>query len=559
MTTSRAGDGAQLVARLLAGAPPSELEAAALSEPWASLAQAISQAKGHERLVAFEAALSPMPSAQAADIRIQVGRAGRAILQGQPGHTPTWSEKTGGAMPDLPQEARLTSGLERAGQEVGHWLNDYLTYATDVSERTPRLFHEAIGLWIGSLAIARRLRLRLRHGDIYPNLYILGVASTTLYAKSTGLDIASRLIHECFPHLLFANDFTPEAMLADLAGREPTNLKTSDLTERDRELWLAGRNFAAQRGIMLEEASALLAGLRRDYMTGMAELLLRLYDCPALYRRNTRGTGFIVVRKAYLSIIGVTTPARLQRAEIKTAWYDGLFARFALLTPKAPPERPRNDYERPRPPYPPRLVEDVSRLAHSLLPVPAFPAPVEARDVDMTDEAKAAWWRYYVAVTYDLLAGSSPPNRQLWGSYGRLPTQALKIALILAALDWASGRQQEPQLTLTHYATGQVIAETWRASAQRLLHTLSRSQVAAEHSREDRILQMIQAAGSSGITARNIYRALGLRRAEFDLAVAGLVRDGLVQEIEIKPARGPSACGYVAVENLSRGRTGLTG
>lgn len=132
----------------------------------------------------------------------------------------------------------MAPDLLQARQEAGKWLNDYLAYAADVSERTPRLFHEAIGLWTGSLAIARRLRLRLRHGDVYPNLYVLGVAPTTLYAKSTAMEIASRLIHESFPHLLSANDFTPEAMLADLAGREPANLNSADLTERDRDLWL---------------------------------------------------------------------------------------------------------------------------------------------------------------------------------------------------------------------------------------------------------------------------------------------------------------------------------
>jgi hypothetical protein len=257
------------------------------------------------------------------------------------------------------------------------------------------------------------------------------------------------------------------------------------------------------------------------------------------------------VRKACLSIIGVTTPARLERAEIDTGWYDGLFARFGLLTPEAPPQRPGDDYERPRPPVPPHLVEGLTRLAHSLLPVPAFPAPVEAREVAMAAEARAAWWRYYLAVTFDLLASGQPPDRRLWGSYGRLPAQALKVALILAALDWADGKQGEPQVTLAHYARGQMVAERWRASAHRLLHALSRSRVAEEYDAEARVLRLIRATGASGIAARSVYRTLGLRRAEFDLAVAGLVRDGLVREIEIKSPRGPSACGYVAVENLS--------
>ena len=47
MTQCRtATDGVQLVTRMLAGAPTAELELAALSEPWDSLAQAIAQVHG---------------------------------------------------------------------------------------------------------------------------------------------------------------------------------------------------------------------------------------------------------------------------------------------------------------------------------------------------------------------------------------------------------------------------------------------------------------------------------------------------------------------------------
>jgi hypothetical protein len=536
-----------------------QAEVQALAEPWRSVARAVADAIGARRLRAFEDALSRLPDDQAADIRVQVGRAGRLLLHGEKAVISPGSETVPADVLDLPQAARIAPALEQAGQEAGHWLNDYVAYAAEISERTPKLFHEAIGLWIGGLAIARRLRLRLRHGDIYPNLYLLGVADTTLFAKSTGLEVGNRLIHDSLPHLLFANDFTPEAMLSDLAGREPTNLNSADMTERDRELWLAGRRFSAQRGLLLEEMSALLAGLRRDYMTGMAELLLRLYDCPDLYRRNTRGSGFVVVRRAYLSIAGMTTPARLKGAEINMAWYDGLFARFGLLTPEALPARPGDDFERPRPAYPPCLVEDLTRLAHILLPVPTYPEPVEARDVELDGEAKIAWWRYYVAVTYDLLVSGTPPTQQLWGNYARLPAQALKIALILAALDWASGRHKEPLVTLAHYARAQGIAERWRASVHRLLDMLSSREVVAEYGREDRLLQMIRAAGPGGVAARDIYRALKLRRLDFDLLVDGLVRDGLIQRIEIESSHGPSAAGLVATEHLSPAGTGRQG
>jgi len=551
----RPGDGAWAIAQLLAGAPPGQAGVVTLAEPWLRLAQALAAASGDQRLAALETSLSELPPAQAAAIRAQVGRAGRAILQGATPAAPR-PEIGSADLLDLPREAQIPPAVQQAGQEVGRWLSDYAAFAADVSERTPHLFHEAIGLWIGGLAIARRLRLRLRHGDLYPNLYVLGVADTTLYAKSTGLEVGSRLIHECFPQLLFANDFTPEAMLSDLAGREPANLHAADLTEQDREMWLAGRDFSAQRGVILEEMSALLAGLRRDYMTGMAELLLRLYDCPDLYRRNTRGAGFVVVRHAYLSLLGMTTPARLRGAEIHTAWHDGLFARFALLTPENPPARPGDDFERSRPPYPPHLLPDLTRLANARLPVQKFPDPVTARDVEMAEDAKAAWWQYSVALTHTLLASDCPPPHQLWGNYARLPAQALKIALILAALDWGPGSRQEPCLTLPHYARAQGIAERWRASAHRLLDMLSNREVAAEYGKEDRILQLIRGARSRGIAARDVYRALRLRRADFDALVAGLVHDGLVQPVQIHSPRGPSAAGFVATEYPAEVGTG---
>jgi hypothetical protein len=159
----------------------------------------------------------------------------------------------------------------------------------------------------------------------------------------------------------------------------------------------------------------------------------------------------------------------------------------------------------------------------------------------------------------DILTSPEAPDKRLWGVYGRLPSQAFKIAVILAALDWAEGDSAPvPIVSLAHWARGQSIAEGWRASAHRLLDSLSNRRVVEEHNTEDRILKMILTAGTEGITARSIYRTLGLRRAEFDLAVAGLVRDGLIREVEIKPARGPSACGYVSTENLSREKTGLT-
>jgi hypothetical protein len=550
-------DGAWLVARLLAGAPVTDIEPGAFDEPWASLAQAAAEASSGGRLAAFEDALTKLTDRQASEVRARVGKAGRAVLQGSPDSAPTrLPDATGPIVPDLPQAARLTAETESQAAEVGRWLDAYVSFACDVSPLTPPELHQSAGLWLGSVAIARRVRLRLRHDDLYPNLLVLWICDTTIYAKTTGMNIAKRLARAVFPHLLAVSEFSPEALLDDFAGRQPLGLQ--DLPEEDRSLWTERRNFAAQRGIVLDEAASLFSSFKRDYNAGLPYYLLRLSDCDPEVEKLTRGSGKVVAHNTYLSFLGSTTAASLMRTDLDFLWGSGLWPRFALLTPSELPP-----WRSPKPGHcdpPQALTRTLRRLAEEKLPKPVYPAAPQAYDVQLGDGVHDAWRAYARAMIRDILTSPEAPDKRLWGVYGRLPSQAFKIAVILATLDWAEGDGAPvPIVSLAHWARGQSIAEGWRASAHRLLHSLSNRRVVEEHNKEDRILQMILAAGPGGITARSIYRTLGLRRAEFDLAVAGLVRDGLIREVEIKPARGPSACGYVSTENLSRETTGLTG
>lgn len=450
---------------------------------------------------------------------------------------------------DLPAAARLSEDL---GADVGGWLADYVRYASEVSERTPAIIHQAAGLYLVSVAVARRLVLPMRHADIFPNLYILAVAPTTLYAKTTGLGVMTSLLDDGIPHLQLSNESTPEALLAELAGREPPNLDSKEISDQERETWKHGQRFAAQRGLVLEEASALLAGMKREYMQGMAELLLRLYDCPRLYRRHTRGGGYAMIRHAYMSFCGWTTPARLRTAEIETGWQDGLFARFALVTPTEAPQRPADDgYSKGRPQRPAALLEELTRLANSLLPTPdEYPKPVTARAMGITDDARAAWYRYYQATSYDLLTSRQAPDARLHGTYGRLSTAALKVSMLLAALDWSrSGGGDEPLVTLAHYAAAQRIAESWRASAHRLLNTLSAKAEAEEEDRDlRRLLNVMERNPDQWLAVRDVVRSLPSKQyttATVSILLRILVDDGRVEAAEHKPdGRGRPSMRY---------------
>ena len=220
------------------------------------------------------------------------------------------------------------------------------------------------------MAIARRLMLPMAFANIYPNLFILWLAPTTLYRKSTALTIAREIASEVFPFLLAAQDTTPEAFLSDLAGVQPVNY--SDFSDKDKANWVMERNFSAQKGWVLDEASGLLANAGKDYNAGLMESLLRFYDCDPSFTRATKNQGRIIVNNAYLSLLGASTPSCMAgHFNHQRLWDNGWWPRFAILTPEGrPPYQEANGMRRPDD-LTNRLQKLITRLPNST----KFPEP----------------------------------------------------------------------------------------------------------------------------------------------------------------------------------------
>ena len=79
--------------------------------------------------------------------------------------------------PTLPAYARLTDEQVVAARQTGQWLDAFVAFASIASPLTPPAFHLAAGIFLGGVAIARRLYLDLNSSTkvIYPNLYLLYV------------------------------------------------------------------------------------------------------------------------------------------------------------------------------------------------------------------------------------------------------------------------------------------------------------------------------------------------------------------------------------------------
>jgi hypothetical protein len=446
---------------------------------------------------------------------------------------------------DLPPETQLNAAQEREAAKVGRWLNDYVAWASTAANETPILFHQGIGLYLASVAVGRRLCLNTPwQQQVFPNLYVMLVAVSTYFRKSAGLNLGANVARAAMPHMLMPQPGSPENFMNMLGGVLPPNFE--DIPAADRERLLKGNAFAAQRGILRDELSALFKSMGRDYMSGMKELLMQLYDCPAYLDSNTNNRGMVVIHDTALSILGAATPAELATSLTQNDWYNGNLARFVLLTPE--PEY-RERPARKQNAFPAELAARLERL-HEVLPPP--PAPTA-----LGDSAPAATWslvahlwepcRAYEQALRSMTAPESALDDRLRAVYGRLHVQALKVAILLAALDWADGGAQDhPIVAKAHWYRAQQIVETWRASAHRLLHDLGENE---ESRLEERILRLLK-AHPAGLSLRSIYKTLKANRRAAAETLNALEQDGQVRRVTLTPdgRPGPRPDSYCLTE-----------
>jgi hypothetical protein len=412
--------------------------------------------------------------------------------------------------------------------KLPNWLQMYLEWAGKTGNQTPMSFHLSAGLWLLSVAVGRRLYGAAPWGiNLYPNLYIMLIASTTYYRKSTAYKLAEQVARQAIPHMLMPTPGSPERFQEALSGKLPANF--DKLTEDQQRRLKQAQPFAAQRGLLKDEIAGLFGAInRKDYMLGLKDLVMELYDCPEYSDKDTQ-SGLTVVEKAALSLLGVTTPAGLGAAISDADWANGLLVRFALITPE-PDYQERPALKDPLP-MPQKLVDDLKRL-HEKLPMPhaedeTISSPGELRATVKCWEACQQYSEYLRQLCKP--DQDSELDDRLKGVYGRLHVQAFKLAMLFAALDWLDSDGPAPTITAQHWETARQIVEHWRHSAHRLLEQMDRSgEARREQSIQDRMLEAFRQAGAVGRTLREVYRNLHLpakqaRQIADDLERAGLL------------------------------------
>lgn len=518
---------AWVVSRWLAGKPVENIQPERFNGSWREILGVVYATNGGDRKAAFQKYIAHRPGISAEKIWGE-------IMHADPNKPMEETTERRGlyqvqaAMLPLPDECYPADKHQAAIDDAGHFYNDYLTWANDKANRSSPNFNGMGALFTIALTVARRVVLRLAHGDVWPNLYALGIAPPALYGKTVSLDCSREIIESAIPHLLMERDLTPEAMMETLSGKLPANF--DELPDQARAKREAGRRFSGQRGQLMDEAATLFNGFEREYKSDLRELYLAMYECNQPFDRLTKQSGVILVPQPYLSFYGMTTTRHFKKM-IGAAddWGTGLWSRFLLLAPTVAPRY--TELREHRLPCPPALVARVRQLADQL-PAAQLGEPLQALEAHITTPAFEGFRRYDRAL-WHMTITKGGPEENIHPSYVRHSTKALKTALLFAIMDWPGG-DVAVQITAAHWYKAQAIAEDWRNSLHRLLAFIATNGL---DSREMLVLERLE-QNPDGLSLRDIYRPLGINSQEAEKLIQSLMRDGIVEVRQITPAGG---------------------
>lgn len=372
-------------------------------------------------------------------------------------------------VPDLPENSRVTGDYSAC-----QWLGEYVNFSKLWSPRGYIDFHEAIGLWVLSTAIARRVTVHMG-GNRFPSLYILLSGRTSLYSKTTTTTIGIDLLRAAGLHwLLAADDSSPQRFLYDMCGHVPENFLSLPIDKQEQIKRKVA--FAGQKGWYYDEFGQHVSAMMRDgYMSDFRGHLRRFDDAIPEYTYSTIGRGENHIERPYLALLANITPSDLRPHTKRGSalWGDGFLARFAILTP---PSTTRNRERFPigKRIIPYNLIQPLHEL-HERLGIPfvevitgekgkgknretvvtdVHVTPSQETVLQLPNEVRDAYYSYNEGLL-DCL--TQLDNTDLDGNYSRFSEKALRVSMLLTAIN-GSDTIQLPQWNLA-----QTIVERWRA------------------------------------------------------------------------------------------------
>jgi hypothetical protein len=181
-----------------------------------------------------------------------------------------------------------------------------------------------------------------------------------------------------------------------------------------------------QRGAVLcSEFGEWLMNMSKTHNAGLKALFTELFDVPRQYSYMTRGGGHMIIKRPFISIMGLSTHQWIQENVTLGDVGSGFFARDLIFTP--PPKRVI-------PPALPRVTEPIDRTFEEQ--ARARIDSIQDKEFGLTLEAREAFEAVHGGIYEAMDKQCTPEERALLSPYAkRWSPYVLKLALIFQVLD----------------------------------------------------------------------------------------------------------------------------
>jgi len=194
--------------------------------------------------------------------------------------------------------------------EAGNFITKYMAYAKTTSDAYEE-YHFASALVLLSVAADRQIVISMRHGDIYPNIWIFPIGDSTVSRKTTAHKLCKLILKSKYPRRSLPSSFSPEALM-DAISATPRCFYLKD------------------------EAGSLLSSLCKDYMAETRDFLAEIYECDDYYRKLKKSECQITA--PYITLYLMTTPDNLKEYTTPLDLTSGWLLRYLWMYPNYPKE-----------------------------------------------------------------------------------------------------------------------------------------------------------------------------------------------------------------------------
>jgi hypothetical protein len=301
-------------------------------------------------------------------------------------------------------------------------------------------------LWSGvsgiSAALGRSVWIDMGTYTIFPNFFVVLIAPSGQFRKSTGAKLIQRMLLEMRDQVnLIPEKVTPEGLIDCLGmgqDAQPGNWKPN------KEC--VGFVFADELNFFLN---------RRTYDAGLNSILIKLFDCNELVDTYTRVRGSRTLTNSCLGLLGASTADWLRSAIPEDAIGGGLTSRMIFVyTEELPPPVPWTTFSDKKK----KLFET---LTNSLRRIATLEGPIT-----LTQDARDFYEKKYIDFYYDKKLFS---DKNLAGYASRRGVHLLKLSIVVAV-------SESPSLTIdAHHIKHALqlleIAESYMSRVLRLIAT----------------------------------------------------------------------------------------